>query len=165
MSFYVDEEISSQPECWERAVAMVDEVADLLPRPGESVAYVGCGTAWNIAEAMASLREDHGQGRSEGFVASEFPFQREFDRVVVLSRSGDTLDVVAMLHELGGRVPTLAFVGIEGSTIGELCDAQICLPFADEAGYVQTRFATSVLNPLRHRANGNLRKLRRRSFR
>ncbi|SDB80339.1 Fructoselysine-6-P-deglycase FrlB with duplicated sugar isomerase (SIS) domain [Raineyella antarctica] len=146
MSFYVDEEISSQPDCWERAVAMVDEVSDLLPRPGESVAYVGCGTAWNIAEAMASLREDHGHGRSDGFVASEFPFQREFDRVVVLSRSGDTLDVVAMLHELGGRVPTLAFVGTEGSTIGELCDEQITLPFADEAGYAQTRFATSVLS-------------------
>lgn len=145
MSFYVDEEISSQPDCWEQAVAMIDEVSDLMPRPGERVAYVGCGTAWNIAEALAWLREDAGQGRSDGFVASEFPFRREYDRVVVLSRSGDTLDVVALLHELDGRFPTLAFVGVEGSTIGELCDEQICLPFADEAGYAQTRFATSVL--------------------
>ncbi|MPM38341.1 hypothetical protein SDC9_84970 [bioreactor metagenome] len=63
----------------------------------------------------------------------------------MLSRSGDTLDVVAMLHELAGRVPTLAFVGKERSTIGSLCDSQVALPFADEAGYAQTRFATSVL--------------------
>ena len=145
MSFYVADEISSQPECWEQAVALLDEVSHLMPRPGERVAYVGCGTAWNIASAIAWLREDHGQGNSDGFVASEFPDRREFDRVVVLSRSGDTLDIVAMLDQLGGRYPTLAFVGTEGSTIGALCDAQICLPFADEAGYVQTRFATSVL--------------------
>lgn len=145
MSFYVDDEIASQPECWEQAVAMLDQVADLMPRAGERVAYVGCGTAWNIASAIAWLREDSGQGQSDGFVASEFPFRREFDRVVVLSRSGDTLDVVALLEQLGGRFPTLAFVGVEDSTIGELCDAQVCLPFADEAGYAQTRFATSVL--------------------
>lgn len=145
MSFYVDDEISSQPECWERAVALLDEVSDLLPAAGERVAYVGCGTAWHIAQSIAWLREDSGQGRSDAFVASEFPARREFDRVVVLSRSGDTLDVVALLHQLGGRVPTLAFVGSEESTIGELCDRQVALPFADEAGYVQTRFATSVL--------------------
>lgn len=145
MSFYVADEIASQPECWARAVDMVPTVADLLPRPGERVAYVGCGTAWNIAQSIAWLREDAGQGQSDSFVASEFPARRAFDRVVVLSRSGDTVDVVALLHELAGRVPTLAFVGAEGSTIGALCDAQIALPFADEAGYAQTRFATSVL--------------------
>lgn len=145
MSFYVADEIASQPDCWQRAVGMVDAVAAVLPRPGERVAYVGCGTAWNIAESIARLREDAGQGQSDAFVASEFPARRTFDRVVVLSRSGDTLDVVAMLHELAGRVPTLAFVGQEPSTIGDLCDSHVALPFADEAGYAQTRFATSVL--------------------
>ncbi len=145
MSFYVADEIASQPDCWQRAVGMVDAVAAVLPRPGERVAYVGCGTAWNIAESIARLREDAGQGQSDAFVASEFPARRTFDRVVVLSRSGDTLDVVAMLHELAGRVPTLAFVGQEPSAIGDLCDSHVALPFADEAGYAQTRFATSVL--------------------
>ena len=145
MSFYVADEIASQPECWEQAVAMLEQVAELMPRPGERVAYVGCGTAWNIASAIAALREDAGQGQSDGFVASEFASRRDFDRVVVLSRSGDTLDVVALLEELDGRFPTLAFVGVADSTIGALCDAAICLPFADEAGYAQTRFATSVL--------------------
>ncbi|MEA5154490.1 sugar isomerase [Raineyella sp.] len=145
MSFYVADEIASQPDCWQQAIGLVDTVADILPRPGERVAYVGCGTAWNISESIARLREDAGQGQSDAFVASEFPARRTFDRVVVLSRSGDTLDVVAMLHELAGRVPTLAFVGKERSTIGSLCDSQVALPFADEAGYAQTRFATSVL--------------------
>lgn len=145
MSFYVADEIASQPDCWQQAIGLVDTVADTLPRPGERVAYVGCGTAWNISESIARLREDAGQGQSDAFVASEFPARRTFDRVVVLSRSGDTLDVVAMLHELAGRVPTLAFVGKERSTIGSLCDSQVALPFADEAGYAQTRFATSVL--------------------
>lgn len=145
MSFYVAEEISSQPDCWEQAIALLDDVAGLLPRPGERVAYVGCGTAWHISRSIAWLREDSGQGYTDSFVASEFPTRRSFDRVVVLSRSGDTLDVVALLDELAGRIPTLAFVGKEDSTIGHLCDAQVALPFADEAGYAQTRFATSVL--------------------
>lgn len=145
MSFYVADEIASQPDCWEQAVAMVPDVADLMPTPGEHVAYVGCGTSWNIAQCLANLREGAGQGMSDAFVASEFPATRPFDRVVVLSRSGDTVDVAALLHRLDGRVPTLAFVGQEGSTIAQLCDQDIALPFADEAGYAQTRFATSVL--------------------
>ncbi|QGF24026.1 SIS domain-containing protein [Raineyella fluvialis] len=145
MSFYVADEIASQPNCWEQAIGMVDAVRDLLPRAGERVAYVGCGTAWNIAQSIAWLREDSEQGQSDSYVASEFPYRRSFDRVVVLSRSGDTLDVVALLDQLGGRIPTLAFVGVEESTIGSLCDARVTLPFADEAGYAQTRFATSVL--------------------
>ena len=50
-------EIASQPACWRRALAALDRWAEALPRPGERVAAVGCGTSWFVAQAYAVLRE------------------------------------------------------------------------------------------------------------
>lgn len=145
MSFITLDEISSQPECWQRAGDLAGEVAGLLPRPGERVAYVGAGTAWYMAECMAALREAAGQGESDAFAASEVPPGRAYDRLVVLTRSGRTTDVNRVLAAAAGKVPTLCFVGEPDSESAVLADAVIDLSFADEVSVVQTRFATTVL--------------------
>ena len=51
MSF-VKEEIASQPDCWRLAAKSAD--APGLPRAGERVAVVGCGTSWFMAKAYAA---------------------------------------------------------------------------------------------------------------
>ncbi|MDX8056281.1 sugar isomerase [Lentzea sp. BCCO 10_0798] len=142
-------EIASQPACWRRAVALATEpgVVAALPAHGERVAVVGCGTSWFMAQAYARLREDAGLGETDAFAASEFPFGRGYDRVVALTRSGTTTEVIDVLRRL--EVPTTALVGTPGTPVTELADHVVALEFADERSVVQTRFATTALVLLR----------------
>lgn len=149
-SFHVEAEIASQPRCWLAAADRTAQVADLLPRPGERVAFVGCGTSWFISQVVASLREAAGAGESDAFTAAEFPYGRVgrlggYHRVVAVTRSGTTTEVLELLARLSGTVPTLAVTADLGTPIVSAADAVVDLSFADEKSVVQTRFATSVL--------------------
>lgn len=162
MSFLTDDEIHSQPDCWERAAQLVTEMKGLLPADGERVAFAGTGTAWFMAQAMAALREGAGLGESDAFVASEMPRNRRYDRVVVLTRSGLTTDVNRLLRDFNGHIPTLAVVGdvqVETSPSARLADAVLDLSFADEASVVQTRFATTALALVRAWVGHDLRRV------
>ncbi|MFD4673275.1 SIS domain-containing protein [Lentzea sp. NPDC058450] len=146
---HTTEEIASQPACWRRAIALAasPETAAALPAPGERVAVVGCGTSWFMAQAYARLREDAGLGETDAFAASEFPFGRAYDRVVALTRSGTTTEVIDVVRRLS--VPTTAIVGTPGTPVTSLVDHVVALEFADERSVVQTRFATTALVLLR----------------
>lgn len=154
----VDSEIASQPASWQRAAALAPAAASALPQPGERVAVVGCGTSWFIAMAYAVLRERAGQGETDAFQASEFP-QRRYDRVVTITRSGATTEVLTLLRSLGenGRtaastiatIATTAITADPASPVNGLATDTVPMPFADERSVVQTRFATSALALLR----------------
>lgn len=144
MGFHVEAEITSQPDCWGVAVDRAAEVAERLPRTGERVAFVGCGTSWFVAQIVAHWRESHGLGESDAYTATEL-LDRRYDRVVALTRSGTTTEVLDVLTELRGRVPTLAVTGDLSTPVVELADDVVDLSFADEQSVVQTRFATSTL--------------------
>ncbi len=146
---YVDEEITSQPDCWSRAAALCDGVRDSLPAAGERVAVIGCGTSWFMAQAYAARRETGGLGQTDAFAASEVPLSRGYDRVVAITRSGTTTEVLEVLDRLAGRVPTLAITADRDAPVHERSDESVALDFADERSVVQTRFATSVLALLR----------------
>ncbi|KXK60688.1 sugar isomerase [Micromonospora rosaria] len=146
---HVHTEIASQPECWREAARLADSVADRLPRPGERVAVVGCGTSWFVAMAYAARREQAGQGETDAFQASEFPTGRRYDRLIAITRSGTTTEVLDLLAALRGRVPSTVLVGDPTSTAADLADAAVPMPFADERSVVQTRFATTALALLR----------------
>lgn len=137
---HVGREINSQPECWRRAARL--DFADLLPRPGERVAIVGCGTSWFMAMAYATLREATGQGETDAFAASEFPRGRGYDRVMAITRSGTTTEVLDV-------APDTVIVGDDGSPVAGVARDVIALPWADERSVVQTRFATTTLALLR----------------
>jgi fructoselysine-6-P-deglycase FrlB-like protein len=142
-------EIASQSACWLRAAALAPAVAGMLPAPGERVAVAGCGTSWFIAQSYAALREASGQGETDAFAASEMPAGRRYDRVVALSRSGTTTEILQLLAQLGGTVPTLVITASRQSPVAAAADAVIALEFADELSVVQTRFATTELALLR----------------
>src|SRR5207248_4803163 len=72
-----------------------------------------------------------------------------YDRVLVLSRSGTTTEIVQLLGRLAGTVPTVAITASAQSPVGQAADEVIDLGFADEESVVQTRFATSELALLR----------------
>ena len=142
-------ELRSQPGCWRRAVEVAGQSQGLLPRPGERVAVVGCGTSWFMGQAYASLRESVAQGETDAFTASELPRGRRYDRLLAITRSGTTTEVLTLLHQVRGRQPTLVVTGVPGSPVVGAADESIVLDFADERSVVQTRFATSTLALLR----------------
>jgi fructoselysine-6-P-deglycase FrlB-like protein len=146
---HVEDELNSQPECWSRAAAEAASHAGALPTAGERVALVGCGTSYFMAQAAAALRERAGQGETDAFAASEFPHGRAYDRVVALTRSGTTTEVLDLLGTLRGRTRTTAITADPDTPVTTAADDLVVLDFADEESVVQTRFATTALTLLR----------------
>ncbi|MEU5609695.1 SIS domain-containing protein [Streptomyces sparsogenes] len=150
---YTEAEIASQPDCWRRAAELGRQpdgpVRAALPREGERVAVVGCGTSWFIAQSYAALRESSGQGETDAFAASEMPAGRRYDRVLALCRSGTTTEVLELLGRLRGTAPTTVVTAVPGSPVTDVADSVVLLDFADEESVVQTRFATTELVLLR----------------
>ncbi|MCT9871057.1 SIS domain-containing protein [Paenarthrobacter aurescens] len=146
---FMDEELVSQPEVWQRAVGQARS-EQLLPADGKRIAVIGCGTSWFMAQSYAAARESAGKGVTDAFAASEAflnsnSADRQYDAVVAITRSGTTTEVLEILAELQGIVPTVAIIGDTSSPIVPLADAVIGLPYADERSVVQTRFATTAL--------------------
>lgn len=137
-------ELASQPDTWQRAAALSAEQA-MLPTHGARVAVIGCGTSWFMAQSYASLRERGGFGETDAFTATEFPYDRGYDAVVALTRSGTTTEVLELVERVRGTVRTIGVVGDDTSPLVDMVDAAITLPFADEKSVVQTRFATTAL--------------------
>ncbi|MFG3241203.1 SIS domain-containing protein [Streptomyces sp. NPDC086796] len=148
MSF-VEIETASQPECWRRAAELARTQSAALPAAGERIAVVGCGTSFYMAQAYAALREESGQGESDAFAASEFPAGRGYDRVVALTRSGTTTEVLELLERLRGTTRTVAITADPNTPVMTAADDIVVLDFADEQSVVQTRFATTLLTLLR----------------
>ncbi|MEU2432954.1 sugar isomerase [Streptomyces sp. NPDC007861] len=146
---HVAEELASQPDCWNRAADLAASRAELLPAKGERVAFVGCGTSLYMSQAAAALREGAGHGESDAFAASEFPDGRAYDRVVALTRSGTTTEVLELLGRLRGKTRTTAVTADPATPVMTAADDVLVLDFADERSVVQTRFATSALTLLR----------------
>ncbi|GAB3447548.1 SIS domain-containing protein [Actinophytocola sediminis] len=147
---YIEEEIATQPDRWRQAAALHSAGTVVgLPEPGERVAVIGCGTSRFMAQTYARLREESGHGESDAFQASEFPLARRYDRVLAITRTGTTTEVVRALAEIGGRTPTTVITAEPTSDVIGLAKDAVILDFANERSIVQTRFATSTLALLR----------------
>lgn len=147
---HLRDEIASQPGFWlqARELAALGN-AEALPRDGERVAVIGCGTSYYMAQAYAVLRERAGQGETDAWPASEMPAGRRYDRVVALSRSGTTTEVLDALRRVPADTPTVAITADPATPISDAAGSLIALDFADERSVVQTRFATTALVLLR----------------
>ncbi|WIB60107.1 SIS domain-containing protein [Curtobacterium sp. MCLR17_007] len=145
---FVSAELASQPETWRAAAGLLPSFVDALPQPGERVAVIGCGTSWFIAMSYAVAREQAGLGVTDAFAGSEYPAAREYDRVVTISRSGTTTEIVSLLQALRGQ-RTVLITAVADSPAAAVAAETIALPFADERSVVQTRFATTTLALLR----------------
>jgi len=144
-----EQEIASQPACWRRAAELAPAVAGALPARGERVAVAGCGTSWFIAQSYAAAREQAGQGETDAYPASEMPRGRRYDRLLLLSRSGTTTEVLELAERVRGTTRTVAITADAQTPVALAADDVIELAFADEESVVQTRFATTELALLR----------------
>lgn len=138
-------EITSQPVTWRRALENVDHARELLAAPGERVLVIGCGTSAFVAESIAWLRESASLGETDAAYASEPRVWRKYDRVIAITRSGTTSEVIDALAALPGGVRTVVVTGVADSPAAVLADDVLVLDFADEKSVVQTRFPTTFL--------------------
>ena len=145
----ITSEIASQPALWRKTAGMASAVAGLLPVPGEPAAAIGCGTSLYVARAYAALREERSLGTTDAATASELSPHRSYGRVVAISRSGTTTEVLRALERLRGSIATVAITAVPGSPVASTADDTIVLEFANEQSVVQTRFATTALALLR----------------
>ncbi|WIB26398.1 SIS domain-containing protein [Curtobacterium sp. MCSS17_015] len=145
---FVGAELASQPDSWRSAAALLPSFIDVLPQPGERVAVIGCGTSWFIAMSYAVARESAGLGQTDAFAGSEYPAARRYDRVVTISRSGTTTEIIDLLRALPDQ-RTVLITAVPDSPAAADADDVVALPFADERSVVQTRFATTALALLR----------------
>lgn len=144
-----EQELTSQPEIWAKALALPPEQLGLLPAAGEKVIVVGCGTSYYIGDAYAYLRNDAGIGRTRAAIPTELTWIDDDEHIVVISRSGTTADVIDVVERYRATHRITAVLGDVETPLGELCDRIVHLGFADETSVVQTRFATTVLTTLR----------------
>jgi fructoselysine-6-P-deglycase FrlB-like protein len=139
-------EIESQPTLWQEVLGLDPGLGRAIAAPGERVLYLGCGTSAFVAHSLAVLREAAGLGESDWAYGSELPpGPRSYDRVVAITRSGTTTEVLEAMEGMRGRTRLVAVTAVEGMPVEELADDVVALTAADERSVVQTRFPTSVL--------------------
>lgn len=149
-------EIESQPRTWQTAMEQAAAGISGLPAPGERVLAIGCGTSFYAASAYAWLREAAGHGHTDAMVASELPpILRPYDRVVAISRSGASSELLDAVRRLTGT-PVTAVLGEQGTALADLADVVVDLSYADEKSVVQTRFPTTFLVMMRTALAGGI---------
>jgi fructoselysine-6-P-deglycase FrlB-like protein len=146
---HLTDEIASQPGCWSKAIETAGSAESALPRPGERVAAVGCGSSLNVARCYAALREAAGQGVTDAFPASEVPATRRYDRLVFISRTGTTTEVLDALRGAPRDTPTTAMTTDPDAPLAREARHLVLLDFADEHSVVSSRFITSSIVLLR----------------
>jgi len=153
------EEIASQPECWSKAIEKAILAGPALPAAGERVAVIGCGSSLNVARCYARLREAGGHGETDAFPASEVPSTRRYDRMVFVSRTGTTTEVLEALRRVPRGVATTAVAADPDSPLPQEAGTAVLLDFADERSVVSSRFITSSIVLFRAHLGADLRAL------
>ena len=156
---HLTDEIASQPQCWAKTIEMADSAGPALPLPGERVAVIGCGSSLNVARCYAALREAAGHGETDAFAASEVPATRRYDRMVYVSRTGTTTEVLQALRRVRPGVRTTAITADPDSPLVREAGTVVLLDFADERSVVSSRFITCSMVLLRAHLGADLRAL------
>jgi CRISPR-associated protein Cas5a/b/c len=159
MMSYLTDEIASQPGCWSRAIGMAGSAGSALPGPGERVAAIGCGSSLNVARCYAALREAAGQGETDAFPASEVPAARRYDRLLYISRTGTTTEVLDALRRAPRDTPATAITADPDAPLAREARHVVLLDFADERSVVSSRFITSSIVLLRAHLGTDVRSL------
>jgi len=144
---HLEDEIFRQPASWATAISRAAEAR--LPRPGERVAVIGCGSSLNVSRAYARLREDAGQGVTDAYPASEVTGTRSYDHLVFISRTGTTSEVLAARSQAPAGVVTTSVTADPDSPLAQQTHNLVLLDFAAERAVVSSQFVSTALVLLR----------------
>jgi len=152
-------EILSQPDCWEECFKALDKSAQLeqaakwSPEDAEYV-FIGCGSSYYISQAAAASWGLITGRRAWAVPASEILLFPDLVlngpakcQPVLVSRSGHSSEVVqaAQYLERTRNIRTLAISCSQGHPLDEISAFTIHLLPADETSVVMTRSFTSML--------------------
>ena len=146
----IEQDIRSIPTILRQTHARIDERRDaLMPLLDGSAAFLGCGSSYCVAMALAALYEQERHVPGQAIIASDY-LPRPTWTHVAISRTGETTELVTAMqriHEAGGRC--LLLVGEHGSPAEAHADLVLTLEFAPEQGVIQTRFVVAATQALR----------------
>ncbi len=136
-------ELATQPDDWLAARAIAREHAALLPQPGERVGILGCGSSLYVGHAVAAKREAAGLGETAAWPAGDAVPARPYDRIIAITRSGTTTEILQALDRLDGRAPVTVITADPASPVAERGEV-ISLGYVDEQSVVQSRTMTTA---------------------
>src|SRR4030095_896864 len=110
-------EIASQPAVWMQSLDLAGEARHALAAPGERMLVLGCGTSWFVAQSLAELRESAGLGENDAGCASEYVPRRRYDRIVAVTRSGTSTEVLDALRQVPGNAHRVVITAVAGMPV------------------------------------------------
>jgi fructoselysine-6-P-deglycase FrlB-like protein len=105
------------------------------------------------------MREAAGQGETDAFPASEVPAARRYDRLLYISRTGTTTEVLDALRRAPRDTPATAITADPDAPLAREARHVVLLDFADERSVVSSRFITSSIVLLRAHLGTDVRSL------
>lgn len=150
-------EIAAEPDAIRETVATAQaqarESAEALRAAGTRRLYViGNGTSYHSALAVAFVHQRRARSDdpilvpvTAGAFRTYVPALAGGDAVLGISASGEFRDVVAVIAELRGRIPTAAVVHVPGSTLAGTADHVVLSAGGPSAVPVMTKTFASTL--------------------
>jgi fructoselysine-6-P-deglycase FrlB-like protein len=146
----IEEDIRSIPAILRQTSARIDERGDAVaPQLNGPIIFLGCGSSYCVAMALAALYEQERHAPGQAIIASDYLSRPAWTHVAI-SRTGETTELVTAMqraHQAGGRC--ILLVGEQGSPAEAHADTVLALEFAAEQGVIQTRFIVAVTQALR----------------
>lgn len=146
----IEKDIRSIPAILRQTYARIEERRDaLMPLLNGPMIFLGCGSSYCVAMALAALYEQERHAPAQAIIASDYIPRAGWTHVAI-SRTGETTELVAALkraQEAGGRC--LLVVGEQGSPAEAHADTVLALEFAPEQGVIQTRFVVAATQAIR----------------
>lgn len=146
----IERDIRSIPVILRQTYARIEERRDaLMPLLNGPMIFLGCGSSYCVAMALAALYEQERHAPAQAIIASDYIPRAGWTHVAI-SRTGETTELVTALQraqEAGERC--LLVVGEQGSPAEAHADTVLTLEFAPEQGVIQTRFVVAATQALR----------------
>jgi glucosamine--fructose-6-phosphate aminotransferase (isomerizing) len=152
-SYFTYQEILSQPEAWGEALEVALGVS--LPKTTESgeIVFTGCGSAFYLATAAASVYQELTACIARAVPAGELLFDPGSSveaagspmPLVVFSRSGTTTESLKAAEQWKMQHRGQVFaISTGAAALSRLADAAILIPKAHEQSIAQTRAFTAM---------------------
>jgi glucosamine--fructose-6-phosphate aminotransferase (isomerizing) len=149
-------EIKSQAESWRGVFPRIDNKTESLKKlckEAEDIVFMGCGSAFNIPNAVAPIFQKYSEKTCRAVHASELMIHPELflnknrkNLVIGYSRSGDTTESVNALKQAKNvGAETIAIVCFKDSQMAQISDIGIILEEAVEKSVTTTRSLTSMI--------------------
>lgn len=146
---YMEKEIFDQPKVLTNLASQDFGVIKKLIKPNRKTYFLGCGTAYYAALFAEYCFRLQGF-EAEAIMASEYQkivrLVKPDQLLIVLSQSGETIDVINSVKELKKKkIPIVAVTNVLGSSLYRLADYQVLLGAGQEVAVASTKAFTAKL--------------------